>query len=352
MNYYEELGVRQDASIEDIRQAYKMTARLLHPDRQVDPNLKQIAERQMTRLGEIVAILANPRTRSHYDDVLLLGNRFQMTPGNRALLVPAPAGKWDGGIGMAEFALRYWFWILLSVLAIALSTWSFMQSNSTVPDRALPGEALQRDAGSKRQPMQSPPRRRINAGFAKGPSIPPANHAPGAEEIWTPKIALPEPDYGPAMEDIRSVLSDTPESSPEAADSPPITPPARSEWSFIGTWLYSPQSGDVAERGMYPAIYVELQLVEQGGEMVGDYHARYKVLDQAVSPEVTFQIRGTAESATSAKFAWVSRDNATGQAEIKLRGPNVIYVNWWTTAFGRQATLGSGSAVLIRQQVP
>jgi hypothetical protein len=103
---------------------------------------------------------------------------------------------------------------------------------------------------------------------------------------------------------------------------------------------------------VYPAVYVELQLVERGGEMAGDYHAVYRVRDRAVSPEIAFKIRGAAESATSARFAWVSRDHSNGEAEMTLQGPNVLYVNWWTTAFGRLPTLGSGTSILIRQQVP
>jgi hypothetical protein len=103
---------------------------------------------------------------------------------------------------------------------------------------------------------------------------------------------------------------------------------------------------------VYPARYVELQLIQHGGEVAGEYHALYKVSDQAVSPEVAFQFRGAAESPTSAKFDWVGRDNARGRAEMTLQGPDVLHVTWWTTAFGRQAALGSGSAVLIRQQVP
>jgi len=44
MNYYEELGIRQDAALEEIRQAYKLLARLLHPDAQPDARLKAMAE--------------------------------------------------------------------------------------------------------------------------------------------------------------------------------------------------------------------------------------------------------------------------------------------------------------------
>src|ERR1700722_19974485 len=95
MNYYEELGVRQDASVEEIRQAYKLMTRLLHPDRHVEPALQQVAKRQMQRLGEIIAILGDPERRSHYNDLLLLSNGLRGARGKRA--ISAPAEEWDSG---------------------------------------------------------------------------------------------------------------------------------------------------------------------------------------------------------------------------------------------------------------
>ncbi len=347
MNYYEELGVRQDASIADIRHAYKMMARLLHPDRQVDPNLKRIAERQMKRLGEIVGLLADPRTRSQYDDILMLGD-FRTSIRWRPMLVPAAAESWHGGNGMAGFAVRNWFWILIGAFAMALSTWSFMQPKLTVPTRELQPEASQRDPVPERRTVRHPAKPGTRPGIVK---TTPNRLATGP---WPPVVALPERHDDPALEDMPPVLLAGRESFSEVAPSPPaqILPPLPVEPSFAGRWLYWPRAGEVAERGSYPASYVELQLVEHGGEIEGDYHAIYKVHDQAVSPQVTLRIRGTAESRTSAKFTWVARDGAKGQAEMTLQGSKLLYLTWWTTAFGRQAALGSGTSVLIRQEVP
>ena len=41
MNFYEELGVPPDAPLAAIRDAYRNVARLLHPDAQTDPVLKE-----------------------------------------------------------------------------------------------------------------------------------------------------------------------------------------------------------------------------------------------------------------------------------------------------------------------
>lgn len=70
MNRYEELAVAQDVSLEEIHQAYQALARLLHPDNQSDPKLKSAAERQMIRLNEILATLADPGKRRKYDESL------------------------------------------------------------------------------------------------------------------------------------------------------------------------------------------------------------------------------------------------------------------------------------------
>ena len=102
---------------------------------------------------------------------------------------------------------------------------------------------------------------------------------------------------------------------------------------------------------MYSATYVELLLVEHAGELSGDYRARYHVSDRAVSPEISFKIRGAAGPGTC-KVSWSSSDHARGEAEMVLRGANALYMNWWTTEFGWRATLASGTAVLVRLETP
>ncbi len=70
MNYYEELGIPRDADPDDIHEAYKLAAQLLHPDKQIEPRLKAMAERQMKRLSVIAAVLTNPSDRLAYDATL------------------------------------------------------------------------------------------------------------------------------------------------------------------------------------------------------------------------------------------------------------------------------------------
>lgn len=67
MTYYEELGVSQSAPPEQIQEAYRVLAALLHPDRQHKPTLRAAAERQMQRLNAMAATLRDPHARSQYD---------------------------------------------------------------------------------------------------------------------------------------------------------------------------------------------------------------------------------------------------------------------------------------------
>jgi hypothetical protein len=359
MNYYEELGVRQDASVEEIRQAYKLTSRLLHPDRHAEPALQQVAEREMRRLGEIVAILVDAEKRSHYDHLLLWNARPLGASRRRANPAPAPAEQWESSNNLAVFALRYWTWFLTGILVMALGAWSFMQPNAAVWDPELHWAAAQRESAPghvARQPVHNVnrPARRTIPGNAKISPVLSASRSPVAGQTEIPLVAPLDPHVSAAaLENPPPRLDAVPEVLQQAPQSPLENKlPLRLESSFAGRWLYSPRAGDVDEGVIYPAIYVELLLVERDGELSGDYRARYKIPDKAVSPEVVFKVRGKAGSATAAKFAWVAGDNAKGTAEMTLRDPRVLCVTWWTNESGRQATLASGTAVLIRQQVP
>jgi hypothetical protein len=359
MNYYEELGVRQDASVEEIRQAYKLTSRLLHPDRHAESALQEVAERQMQRLGEIVAILIDAEKRSHYDDLLLWNSGLQSTSRHRATPGPAQAEQWNSGNSLAIFAVRYWAWFLTGILVMALGAWSFMQPNAAVLGPELRWAAAQRASTSgnvAHLPVQrmKAPARVTGPGNAKPSPVLSSSRIPVAGKRGMAIVAPLEPHASAAvLENLPPRLDAVPEALQQAPQ-PPLQsmPPVRLESFFVGRWLYSPQAGDVDDSVKYPAVYVELLLAERDGELSGDYRARYKIPDQAVSPEVVFKVRGKAGSATAARFTWVAVDNATGTAEMALRDPGVLCVTWWTNQTGRQATLASGTAVLIRQQVP
>jgi hypothetical protein len=62
-DYYAILGVPQNASLTEIRLAYRRQARMAHPDMNADPE----AEERFRRINEAYEVLANPEKRRAYD---------------------------------------------------------------------------------------------------------------------------------------------------------------------------------------------------------------------------------------------------------------------------------------------
>ena len=67
MNYYEELGVREDVSIDDIKQAYRQLAKKYHPDK--NPGNEKAAKK-FVRIAAAYEILADEQKRKAYDERL------------------------------------------------------------------------------------------------------------------------------------------------------------------------------------------------------------------------------------------------------------------------------------------
>ncbi len=63
-DYYQILGVNKNASVEDIKKAYKKLAKKYHPD--LNPNNPE-AEKKFKEINEAVAALADPQKKAHYD---------------------------------------------------------------------------------------------------------------------------------------------------------------------------------------------------------------------------------------------------------------------------------------------
>ncbi len=88
MNYYEELGVSQEATGEEIRKAHRRLVKLMHPDAQLDQSLKGLAETQMRRLNSIVSTLLDSDQRRAYDEQLRMDSMPYTAMHNR--------GAWRG----------------------------------------------------------------------------------------------------------------------------------------------------------------------------------------------------------------------------------------------------------------
>ena len=69
-DYYSTIGVKRDASQEEIKKAYRRLARKYHPDVSKEPD----AEERFKEIGEAYAVLKDPEKRAAYDQ---LGNQWK-----------------------------------------------------------------------------------------------------------------------------------------------------------------------------------------------------------------------------------------------------------------------------------
>jgi curved DNA-binding protein CbpA len=359
MNYYEELGIRRDAALDEIRQAYKLLARLLHPDGQPDARLKAMGECQMRRLNEILAILTDPKKRRQYDESLSQGPQAAAEWEQPTMVEPA---YWYRAV---LFGLRHWFWILIGLGVVGVGVWCVEQGNSGV-SQVTPnpsGAVIDKLAagGGRQQQASGKAVRRTAPQATTAAASPAATHTPARQPAGVEKAAAaaPEPAHAsPAIEPPPALppptaLAEFPTVAPAASRVDPASPIQKThEVSFAGNWVYAPETASKTDANLYPATNVEFLLSEENGTLAGMYRAKYRVPDQAIPPDVEFRVQGKSTNGKMCRLTWASEDGAQGEAELTLRSVNQLNVTWWTTVFGRRAALSSGMAVLTRQQAP
>jgi len=348
MNYYEELGLDPSASPEEIRQAYRDLARLLHPDRH-DENSRRLAECQMRRLNAIAAILTDPKQRCKYDAELAASPAA-------ALVVAAPPRRSIASLLGTSGGV----WLVTAAIGIGSICWFFQQPAAS-PPRAPRSVA---EPLAKAQPIESGPRaaaRRSERGalsqeaseLRRRLELMRAQRDRALARIVELEQGSPDP-FSSAPPQVLPGFPHPPE-LPSSEPGPPglLKPPlaARLPARFDGTWFYArpragPRSGD-----LYPPEYIEAVIRQEAGVLRGRYRARYQVADRAISPEVLFQFEGTAAGQT-AELQWTGGGGSRGQLRLKLTSENAMEASWWATDPGSSAGLASGTAVLIRRQEP
>jgi curved DNA-binding protein CbpA len=344
MTYYEELGLGQDATDEQIRQAHRKLARVLHPDRQADESLKRLAEGQMKRLNSIHKTLTDPSMRRQYDAglnpevpvpmVLPLSSRAERFPTYRdAALLAA-------GIIAASV---YWQMPPASVPRTSPSAAAILQ-----PPASSAGET--RDATSNQSARMAAElarmQRELEAARTERDSALARVMEPQrltgrlVETFAGSPMPAPPPALSPIQAPVQVPALATPQSS---------TTTARSQ--FEGTWVYvRPRVGE-SQKAQYPAEYVEAVVVEETGVLRGRYRARYLVADRPISSDVRFQFEGKADG-EAVSLEWTGAGGSRGELNLKLLSRNLMQLEWIATELGSQLGLASGTAVLTRWKEP
>jgi hypothetical protein len=316
MDHYEELGLPPSASTEEIRQAYKSLARLLHPDQQQDENLRRVAECQMKRLNSVIDVLTDPELRRQYD----LG-AVRKPPPRHALVVWLNSRSWVIAV-------------VLAFLAVALFLRCHPSKAPAVPLSSLP------PAVEARRPVLKHPERVTPAPARRTVKLEP--HPQQLE----PADGLPEPRSHELSEPppVEETAQPPP---PEVAFSLPAVGPPPS--GFGGTWSWEPNKTGSSVKALYPPEFIEAVIVEQAGVLHGRYRARYKVADRPISPDVQFQFQGSA-GVDSAALRWAGDGGASGEVRLTLLSANAMRVTWSATTLGTGLGLSAGTAVLTRRE--
>jgi len=76
--FYDELGVERDASVSQIKHAFKEVAKIYHPDKN-PPEKQAWAHEQMSRCNFIFETLTHAKTRKEYDDLVA---KYESMPAN------------------------------------------------------------------------------------------------------------------------------------------------------------------------------------------------------------------------------------------------------------------------------
>ncbi len=339
ITYYEELGVENTASADEIREAFRALVRLLHPDQQSDPLLKQTAERQMRKLNRIHAVLSDPARRTAYDDSLNSSRN-------------APIIVFSGSdVTLKKLIVRGGA-IAGIVFGTVLLIWFMITSSNNSEVRSLDT----RGASSGRN--------------GEGPEDPGEQIAHLREQLRTA-----ETERDSALEQLgrrpRKILDETSDGKTHAASSPPVVNtaaltelPASSGQAqtaatsgdqgiaatqFAGQWVFA-KAGSASPGGksQYPPEFIEVTVTERNGTLHGQYHSRYQVLDHAISPDVDFIFDGT-PNGSALKCAWQGPGGAKGRMTLKLIPTSTAEIAWNATELGSQQWLVNGSATLVRK---
>ncbi len=348
ITYYDELGVAPTASPEQIRDAFRLFVRLLHPDQQTDPQLKEIAEKQMRKLNRIYDVLSDPENRRRYDEILETDFAPPIilnapSPGGRRL---SPTLAWGAAI----------------VVSAGLLIWLASENTPGLPGRALdptvapvaastlaPASSRKAAADQESGSAQvSQLRSDLRAAIVERDAAiqelnklrgDPDNRARQASQSGSTPVEGTEPE--PAL-----IMTELPSASklPVLSNSAPTRIEKAANGQLAGSWFYAkPPNG----RTNKPE-YIEATITEEGGVLHGRYRSRLPKVDRTTSRDVSFTFTGT-PNGSQCDCRWTGAAGARGELTLKLTSENSMRIDWTASESGALKGLHSGTAVLSRR---
>jgi len=350
ITYYEELGVENAASADEIRDAFRSLVRLLHPDQQSDPQLKEMAERQMRKLNRIYSVLSDASRRAAYD---------------RSLNSPrgAPIIVFSGSDGALKKLLVRGGAVAGIVVGSILLIWFAANSNNSEVrgQEARGGSAGKAVDNSDSDSVDQVSRLRDQLRAAETERDSALEQLGRLGRKQTDEISSARVRGGKSTETTElaatTAMTELPSEAPKlpAPSTGDATPPAANGTpvaaaQFAGLWVFSKTAGSASPGGksQYPPEFIEVTVTERNGALHGQYHSRYQVLDHAISPDVDFVFNGT-PTGSALNCAWQGPGGAKGRMTLKLLPASTVEIAWNATELGSQQWLVTGNATLIKK---
>lgn len=357
-NYYEELGIAQSASPIEVRDAFRALVRLLHPDHQINPELKEIAERHMRRLNGIYAVLSDAEKRRDYD----LHLDIEATP-------PAYGFNSSSTIDPKRLVSRF-VWAGALLILGGSFVWLFLEgfdSGPSVPTdrgatmvRASAPAPIHADTGlgnsSEIENLQTELRMAKSERDAARYEVSRLRAEISQSNNPTPVAASPAPaipSAAPLSDPLPSVKLPPPDRALTALNAAPAMPRGMSRplgtdpHQFAGFWFFA-LTGSSENKNLYPPQFIEATLTERSGVIHGSYRSRYRIVDRAISPDVNFEFSGTA-TGTTVVSPWTGPGGAKGIVTLTLVNENSLKLDWTASDVGSVQGLASGTATLTRR---
>lgn len=355
ITFYDELGVSADASAEEIRDAFRALARLLHPDQQTDPLLKAMAERQMRRLNPIYATLSDPEKRLRYDDELEDG----FPP---AIILGAPPRRHLGrlvgrGVWLAAILVTGGALVWLATESTTIPVFSDRDANifevagapGPVRLAELPGHSAETaEILRLRAQVKVLAEQRDSAtgeiARLRAASVP--NQQP--EALGASVRSLPRSQPGTPFTESNALPGSTKSTAP--ASPARVADTGSAAKRLTGFWFYTkPKDGQVNKnKQLYPPEFIEAAITDENGTVHGRYRARFQIVDRAISPDISFVFSGAAGGNTMT-VPWTGPGGGRGEVSLKLLPDDTLQVDWITSQLGSQQGLVSGTAVLTKR---